>query len=155
MSNEAAEGPKLDKMNKADLTTYADSIGVTVDPEWTKAQIIAAIEDGPQAETSGDRTHDGEDPLAAEPVQTAEPMGEQPAGDGRPDMSSGPDEQPALVVKSGGRKVKVRGFFGSFHKAVFHEEAGNTGWGVAEKVSDETLDILRSQFPGAEIEEVD
>lgn len=58
------------------------------------------------------------------------------------------------IIKSGGRMVRVRRFFGSFHDAVFMEDAAKE-WGEARGVSDATLEILRSEFPGAEIEVTD
>jgi len=58
---------------------------------------------------------------------------------------------PEPIIKSGGRLVRVRKFFGSFHDSVFEEDQTKE-WGEARNVSDATLDMLRSEFPGAEIE---
>lgn len=35
---------RIGNLNKADLTAEAEALGVTVDPDWTKADIIAAVE---------------------------------------------------------------------------------------------------------------
>lgn len=56
------------------------------------------------------------------------------------------EDQP--VVKSGGRRVKVKDFFGSYKDAQFNDD------GVCSKISDATLDSLRADYPGAEIEEL-
>ena len=58
------------------------------------------------------------------------------------------------LIKSGGRLVRVRRFFGSFHDAVFMEDQAKE-WGEARGVSDATLEILRSEFPGAEVEVIE
>lgn len=54
------------------------------------------------------------------------------------------------VVKSGGRKVSVRGFFGSFKNSNFVEDSDFV-WGTAENVDDETYNALITEFPNAEI----
>ena len=38
----------ISKLKKADLTAYVTAMGVTVDPEWTKAEIIKAFEEHTQ-----------------------------------------------------------------------------------------------------------
>lgn len=58
------------------------------------------------------------------------------------------------VVKSGGRLVRVRRFFGSFHDAVFMEDSTKE-WGEARNVSDATLEALRSEYAGAEIQVIE
>lgn len=64
-------------------------------------------------------------------------------------------EAPATpFIKSGGRTLRVRGFFGTYRDAVFMDE-DKSGFGVCKGVTDETLAALKSDFPNAEIEEID
>lgn len=153
--DEAGEEPEVTPQPQAEEQT-APVVGTEASPE--PETVPDAEPESEAAETPADESEGGEpEAVAAEPQAEAAPeaaAAEQPAGHGAPDMSSGADDAPEAVVKSGGRKIRVKGFFGSFHKAVFAEEQAFPGWGVAD-VTDETLSMLKDEFPGAEIEDVD
>lgn len=78
---------------------------------------------------------------------------ETSVGQGSPDMASADALVEEPVIKRGGTHVKVRGFFGAFHRAVFLEDESKQ-FGEAY-LSNETLEALRSEFPGAEIHILD
>lgn len=59
-------------------------------------------------------------------------------------------ENSGPIIKSGARKVAVRGFFGAFKNSIFLEDAAFQ-FGVAEDVDDETFEALKSEYPNAEI----
>lgn len=113
---------------------------------------VAELPDGPDKE----RAQDLLAKVYPEPAEEAPaPPPEQPVGQGAPDMASPtPPAEEAPVVKSGGKKVAVRAFFGSYRDVVFNEDPTKQ-WGVAEDVSDETLGALRKEYPEAEIEVAD
>ncbi len=155
-------------MNKAELTGVAESLGLKVEADATNAAIRAAIETEQariEAEaTGGDEAADqgeaGSDPEgekskdldaegSSDEADEAGPTGDAPKAEDAPDGVTAADP----VVKSGGRKVRVRKFFGSFKNALFMEDKAGE-FGICENIDDETLGALRAEYPGAEIEEL-
>ncbi len=144
---DTAETPKLDKMNKAQLVEFAAGIGLSVDAETTNRAIVAEIEAAlaaepgtlPEADTGAvqdEPTTPSDDESAAPPSQGEEP------------------DAPEPIIKSGPLKVRVRKFFGTYHGSTFMEQDDSYEWGEAV-VSKDVLSQLISEFPGAEIEELD
>lgn len=86
---------------------------------------------------------------AAEEIAAAEEVTETEPAEG----VQAEDDESGLppIVKVGGQTVRARGFFGSYKNARFRNDEADE-WGVAERVSDETLALLRQDFPNLEIE---
>jgi len=84
------------------------------------------------------------------PENTAPPAADQTVPSLAPDTQ--PPAEPAAadvaVVKSGFRKIRIPGFAGLYKDATFADD------GTCDRVSETTLADLKSDFPGAEIEEL-
>jgi hypothetical protein len=156
---------------KAELVAFAEGVGAHVVPdEMNMDEIREAIERA-LAEQADPEVAEPE-PAASVANETEEPVEVFPAEPESTYVGEVSDEEkqtveefkaaePASnpdssedVVKSGGRTVRVRQFFGSYRDAIFVEDETKQ-FGVCKSVSEETLNSLRIDFPNADVEVTD
>ena len=134
----------IEEVHKANLE--AQNAADAVDQAAT-ANEPAVEPSAPETETETEAAKSQDDP--AEPSADVEPSPEVQPPD--PDASheapieSEPAELEQPIVKSNFLKVQIRDFRGSFLDAKFDDN------GVCERISEQTLRTLASEFPGIDV----
>lgn len=164
-------------MSRAELFAEAKRLGLETTAQMKNADLVAAIEQAfvsasesaddksDQPVTEASREPSAEKESTAEPSTEPETAGatepqaedipQQPSAEAGPSApeqeaeAKAPDEVQATegegIVKSGFLKVKIRDFRGSFLDAKFDDD------GVCDRISEQTLRTLASEFPGIDV----